>query len=82
MKKLLGEMLIEAGEITPEQLDEALKIQKSNGAMLGAILVNLGYLDETVLMEFLKMQGTRIRLHDKKTFTIKKSRPLSSSSTK
>jgi type IV pilus assembly protein PilB len=51
MKKLLGELLIEGKEITQEQLDEALRIQKKDGDLLGAILVNLGYLDEGVLLE-------------------------------
>jgi hypothetical protein len=63
MKMLLGELLIEGGEITHEQLDEALKIQKNDGDLLGAILVNLGYLDDAVLLEYLKMQGTRVKTH-------------------
>jgi type IV pilus assembly protein PilB len=63
MKKLLGELLIEGKEITPEQLDEALKIQKKDGDLLGVILVNLGYLDDNILLEYLKMQGTRVNMH-------------------
>ncbi len=63
MKKLLGELLIEGKEITQEQLDEALRIQKKDGDLLGAILVNLGYLDEGVLLEFLRMQGTQVKMH-------------------
>jgi hypothetical protein len=63
MKKLLGELLIEGGEITSEQLDEALKVQKKDGDLLGAILVNLGYLDDDILLEYLKMQGTTIKMH-------------------
>jgi type IV pilus assembly protein PilB len=63
MKKLLGELLIEGKEITQEQLNEALRIQKKDGDLLGAILVNLGYLDEGVLLEFLKMQGTQVKMH-------------------
>ena len=63
MKKLLGELLIEGKEITQEQLDEALRIQKKDGDLLGAILVNLGYLDDGVLLEFLRMQGTQVKMH-------------------
>ncbi|MFH0975179.1 MAG: hypothetical protein V1874_05280 [Spirochaetota bacterium] len=65
MKKLLGELLIDGGEITREQLEEALKIQKKDGDLLGAILMNLGYLDESTLLEFLKMQGTKVKIHNK-----------------
>ena len=63
MKKLLGELLIEGGEITLDQLDEALKMQKNSGDLLGAILVNLAYLDDEVLLEYLKMQGTKVKTH-------------------
>jgi hypothetical protein len=63
VKKLLGELLIDGGEITRTQLEEALKIQKKDGDLLGAILVNLGYLEETTLLEFLKMQGTKVKIH-------------------
>jgi type IV pilus assembly protein PilB len=65
MKKLLGELLIENRLITQEQLDEALKIQRKDGDLLGAILVNLGYLDDETLLDYLKMQGARIKMHDK-----------------
>ena len=63
MKKLLGEILVEGGEITIEQLDEALHIQKKDGDLLGVILVDLGYLEETTLLEYLKMQGTIVKMH-------------------
>ena len=63
MKKLLGELLVEGGDITIEQLDEALHIQKKDGDLLGAILVKLGYLDDTTLLEYLKMQGTHVKMH-------------------
>jgi MSHA biogenesis protein MshE len=68
MKRLLGEMLVQGGEITQEQLDEALETQKKKqeGDLIGAILISLGYLDEIVLMEYLKKQGTHVKLHEKK----------------
>jgi type IV pilus assembly protein PilB len=65
MKKLLGELLIENKLITQEQLDEALKIQRKDGDLLGAILVNLGYLDDDILLDYLKMQGAKIKMHNK-----------------
>ncbi len=43
-KKMLGAILVEAGYVTPEQLDKALAIQKANQKKkLGQILVELKY---------------------------------------
>lgn len=44
----LGQVLIEAGYLTPEQLDEALEFQKNSATkkMLGDVLVELGYITE------------------------------------
>jgi len=39
----IGEILIRKGLITPEQLEEALEIQKRHGGRIGWILVSLGY---------------------------------------
>ncbi|MBI5150018.1 MAG: Flp pilus assembly complex ATPase component TadA [Candidatus Omnitrophica bacterium] len=39
-------MLIEKGIITPEQLETALKKQKETGGLLGAILLESGFVDE------------------------------------
>ena len=64
MKKLLGEFLIEGEEISEEQLRQALIVQKNDGDLLGAILVKLGYLDEEILLEYLKMQGTHVKMHE------------------
>jgi hypothetical protein len=38
----LGEILIHYKIITPEQLEEGLKIQKNNGKRIGEILISLG----------------------------------------
>jgi len=43
----LGELLLEAGLITQEQLDEALKEEARGGKRIGEILVDLGYLTES-----------------------------------
>ncbi|MBF0479694.1 MAG: Flp pilus assembly complex ATPase component TadA [Candidatus Omnitrophica bacterium] len=42
----LGKMLIERGVITNEHLDAALRRQKEKGGLLGAILIELGFVTE------------------------------------
>ena len=59
-KVLLGEMLLENGEITHQQLDEALEIQKKDGGLLGIILVNLGFINEQSLVKYLAIQAERV----------------------
>src|SRR5690349_24875723 len=41
----LGELLIEAKVLTPQQVDEALRAQVMWGARLGTSLVELGFID-------------------------------------
>lgn len=53
----LGEMLVQVGMITQEQLSEALQIQKQSGGKLGNILINLGYVTEELLFAFLGKQA-------------------------
>jgi type IV pilus assembly protein PilB len=45
-KKPLGQILLAKGLITQEQLDEALRVQKSTTEQLGRILVDLGHINE------------------------------------
>jgi hypothetical protein len=54
--KRLGEMLVEAGLITPAQLQSAITHQKIARGRLGSNLVALGYITEEVLMDFLSHQ--------------------------
>ncbi|MBI3292062.1 MAG: type IV-A pilus assembly ATPase PilB [Elusimicrobia bacterium] len=56
LKRRLGELLIEAGILEKEQLQQALEIQRRSGGKLGRILVDLGYLSEEGLMAFLGKQ--------------------------
>ena len=42
----LGELLIEKGVITKEQLDTALAKQKETGDLLGSVLLELGFVNE------------------------------------
>ncbi len=52
----LGEMLVRAGMISPEQLDEALEAQKTNGEKLGFNLIRLGYVKEDEITQLLSEQ--------------------------
>ncbi len=52
----LGEMLIKAGLIDQDQLQEALEAQKSNGEKLGYNLVQLGYVQEDDITQLLSEQ--------------------------
>ncbi len=56
MAKKLGDLLVDAGLITKEQLEEALKIQEKDNERLGTILVKLGYLTEEEITSFLSKQ--------------------------
>jgi type IV pilus assembly protein PilB len=49
-KKRLGEILIEDGILSPENLEEALHHQKKEGGLIGQILIRLGYLSEEDLV--------------------------------
>ena len=50
-KKRLGDLLLGAGVITQEQLEEALKKQKEagNGQKLGMTLVDMGIMNDEII---------------------------------
>ena len=52
----LGDLLISAGVIRPEQLNDALAIQKKTRERLGDVLINNGIITEQQLIEALQMQ--------------------------
>lgn len=52
----LGDLLVENGMITQQQLDTALAEQKKTGQRLGRSLVDLGYIDDRALLDFLSRQ--------------------------
>jgi type IV pilus assembly protein PilB len=54
--KRLGDMLIEANVITPQDLSDAIAEQRRSGELLGSTLVRLGILAETTLMKTLEEQ--------------------------
>jgi len=55
-KRKIGELLLEAGIITRQQLEEALQIQKKTGKKIGEILVEKGYVTEDEILEVLEFQ--------------------------
>ncbi|MBT3320117.1 MAG: type II/IV secretion system protein [Clostridia bacterium] len=55
-RKFLGELLVEVGMITNEQLDECLKIQVTSKERLGKILKSKGYVTDQQLMEIMEFQ--------------------------
>jgi type IV pilus assembly protein PilB len=52
-KRLLGEILLEREHLTPAQLSDALFQQRVSGKRLGALLVELGVVDERALADAL-----------------------------
>ncbi len=56
MSQRLGDLLVREKVITPEQLDDALKVQKESGNRLGSALVKLGFLTEEDVTNFLSRQ--------------------------
>ena len=55
-KKRLGEMLLEAGLLTEEQLRQALQSQNGSGLKLGQFLIKQGVVSESVLVNLLSEQ--------------------------
>ena len=56
LKMRLGDLLVHEHIVTNEQLMQALNSQKSTGRKLGDALVELGYIGERQLLEFLAQQ--------------------------
>ena len=52
----LGELLVGAGKITTEQLEEALSAQQGEGGRVGTHLVKMGFIDDDDLVEFLSQR--------------------------
>ena len=52
----LGDLLIAAGTITRQQLDDALTLQKQTGERLGDVLIENGTITERQLIDALQMQ--------------------------
>jgi general secretion pathway protein E len=52
----LGEILVAMGRVHPEQVDEALDLQKIKPKRIGEILLDLGYVEEEHILEALAEQ--------------------------
>ncbi len=52
----LGDLLVDNGVISSEQLEQALAEQKTSGLKLGTILIENGYVGEDALLELLSSQ--------------------------
>ena len=55
-KKRLGDIVLERGLVTRDELENALQRQRESGAKLGEILVSLGVLTPTALAGVIKEQ--------------------------
>ncbi|KIL42465.1 type II secretion system protein E [Gordoniibacillus kamchatkensis] len=56
MRKKIGDLLVEAGLITDEQLQISLKEQREYGMRLGDVLIARGFITEQQLIETLSLQ--------------------------
>ncbi len=52
----IGEMLVSAGKVSSDQLEQALEQQQKAGGRLGTHLVKLGFLEDDELVEFLSQR--------------------------
>ncbi len=66
MRMKLGEMLVQANVVTPQQVQEALNRQKANGGRLGGALVALGYVKDEQIIDLLSRRFgvPKIKLDD------------------
>ncbi|UOF90171.1 GspE/PulE family protein [Fodinisporobacter ferrooxydans] len=55
-RKRIGDLLVEAGLLTPEKLQQALQEQKQGKEKLGDLLISKGYITEQQLIEVLEFQ--------------------------
>ncbi|MGV8075332.1 MAG: type IV-A pilus assembly ATPase PilB [Syntrophobacteraceae bacterium] len=55
-QKKIGELLIQNGLITIEQLNRALDDQRQSGERVGTILIKLGFISEDALVDFIAKQ--------------------------
>ncbi|OEE79536.1 GspE/PulE family protein [Vibrio ordalii] len=56
LRKGLGDLLVEEGIITENQVEQALAAQKRSGRKLGDTLIELGFLSEQQMLSFLSQQ--------------------------
>jgi chromosomal replication initiator protein DnaA len=61
-RRRLGTLLVEESVITQEQLDDALQIQRETGEILGNILVERGFVEESKLLQLLARHYAGLQL--------------------
>ena len=62
-QKRLGQILLEMGKITPEKLADAMAIKQKRGGAIGAVLVDLGYVDQADVSAALAIQAGMRRVN-------------------
>lgn len=61
-KRRLGDIIVERRLVTPEQLNEALRVQRETGGKLGEVLVELGFITRVALAGVITEQWDALRL--------------------
>ncbi|EKA6056686.1 GspE/PulE family protein [Vibrio parahaemolyticus] len=56
LRKRLGDLLVEEGIVSEDQIQQALFAQRSTGQKLGDALIDLGFITEKQMLEFLSQQ--------------------------
>lgn len=56
MKKRLGDLLVEYGKITQQQIDEVIKLQRISGKRLGELLIEQEFVTEEDIIDVLEVQ--------------------------
>ena len=56
-RKLIGEILVDMGVVTADQVDEALEIKRRKGGATGAVLVELGHCTDRDISTALAIQS-------------------------
>ncbi|UCH35108.1 MAG: hypothetical protein JSV65_01780 [Armatimonadota bacterium] len=57
-RPLLGELMVEHGLVTPEQVEEALRRQRGSFKYIGEILIEMGAITRRDLQRMLELQHT------------------------
>ncbi|NUR77049.1 MAG: hypothetical protein HOQ28_12290 [Thermoleophilia bacterium] len=60
-KRRLGDIIVERGLVTADQLEEALRVQRTTGGKLGEVLVELGFMTRVGLAGVITEQWDSLR---------------------
>ena len=56
IRERMGQLLLEAQLVSEDQIHEALRVQQISGERLGSILVEMGVVSESTLLQFLSQK--------------------------